>query len=118
MFVKPHRLLPLTGLFDHGGGDVDARDVSGNMSHRTGNEAGAAGDIQYRVLWADSCRLDDEPVGVFIVVVRHFRERHRLFCELLHNQPPLFFLSCIHNVFVAGSLTRALTVQTDQVSRN
>ena len=90
---QPHRLLPLPGLVDHGRGDVDAGDVPGDTGHRTGDEAGAAGDIEHRVVGADSRRLDHQPIGVLVVVVRHLRERHRLLGELLHDQPPLFVVS-------------------------
>ena len=82
---QPHRLLPLPGLFDHGRSNIDSRNVPGDCGHRTSDKSRATGHIQYRILGADSRRLDDQSIGVLVVVVRHLGERHRLFGELLHN---------------------------------
>ena len=61
---QPQRPLPLAGLCDHGRGEVDAGDVSGNLCDRTGDEAGATSDIQHWVTGADFRRLDDQAIVI------------------------------------------------------
>ena len=74
-FVRPFDSLPRLGLLDHGRRHVDAGDVAGDLGQRAGDQAGAAGHVQHRVLRADLGHVDEEPDRLLVGVGRHLRER-------------------------------------------